>query len=267
MIRVLRAVLAAAALAAGAAAQAPNDSCATASPIVEGVPLVAASTGATTGPDPVACGAGNDVWFSFTPACAGQYTVSTCAAATIFDTVLAVWNGAAGCGALTLVGCNDNNCALTGHAFASRVNFTASAGGLYLISVGGKLGATGIFELQASLTTVMTLAFFDVGPATLGYHVTGPANGSFFTGMTLNAGPFPFGWFYGIDLPLFDIVSQFNFGPPFVGTFSPCGTATIGPVFGVPSGLTVYAVSLGFTAGAAFPTFASNPALGVAPSR
>jgi hypothetical protein len=247
-------------------AQAPaNDTCAAAVPIAEGAVVLSSNALATIGPDPLACNGGSDVWYSFVPNCSAQYLASTCAAGTSFDTVLSVWSAVAGCGALTLVSCSDNNCPLAGSAPASRISFTAMAGAVYFVSVGGKFGATGAFSLQVTMTPVMTLAFFNAGPGTLGYHVTGPSNGVFFAAITLNAGAFPFGWFYGIDMPLFDILYQFNFGPPFVGSFSACGTATVGPAVGLPPGLSVYAVALGFVAGAQTPGFFSNPTVGTVP--
>jgi hypothetical protein len=246
-------------------AQVVNDTCAGAILISEATAVAGSTVGATTGPNPVACSATNDVWYRFVPGCNGQYTVSTCNAGTAFDTVLAVWNGAGGCGSPVLIACNDNNCVLTGATQASRVTFTASAGGVHYVSVGGKLGVTGAFTLRVDLVPVMSLAFFNLGPGTLGYHVTGPPLGSFFTAATLVPGAFPFGWFYGVDVPLSEIVSQYNAGPPFVGVLSACGLATVGPAGGLPPGLTIYAVTLGFALGASFPTQASNPTVGVVP--
>jgi hypothetical protein len=241
-------------------AQQPNDTCATAIMIAEGVPVPGSTVGATTGPNPVACNATNDVWYSVVLACGAQYVASTCNPGTSFDTVLSIWNGAGGCAAPVLVGCNDNNCATAGQTFASRVTFTASAGGLYYVSVGGKLTTTGPFTLRVDLVPVMTLSFFNSGSGTIGYHVGGPPLGTYFMAATLTAGSFPFGWFYGIDLPLADIVSLYNTGAPFVGSLSMCGQATVGPFFGLPTGLTVYGVALGFLPNAPFPSFASSPA-------
>jgi hypothetical protein len=248
-----------------ARAQVPNDTCATAIAINQGVAVSGTNVGASTGPNPVACNATNDVWYSIVLPCGAQYLASTCNPGTGFDTTLSVWNGAGGCNALTLVGCNDNNCAVSGQTSASRVTFTGGAGGLYYVAVGGKGTTTGAFTLKVDLVTVMTLSFFDLGPGTLGYHVSGPALGTYFMAASLTAGAFPFGWFYGIDLPLADIVTEYNAGPPFVGSLSLCGQATFGPVGGLPPGLTVYAVALGFLAGSPMPNYASNPTMATVP--
>jgi hypothetical protein len=258
-VRLLPVLGACALIAGAAAAQASNDTCSTAIAITEGVPVAGSTVGATTGPNPVGCNATNDVWYSIVLQCGAQYVASTCNPGTTFDTVLSVWNGTGGCAAPMLVACNDNNCILAGQTNTSRVTFTATAGGLYYVSVGGKLTTTGPFTLRVDLVPVTTLSFFNVGPGTLGYHVTGPSLGTYFTAVSLTAGAFPFGWFYGIDLPLADIVLEFNAGSPFVGTLSLCGHATVGPFGGLPSGLTAYAVSLGFAVGSQLPNFASNP--------
>lgn len=260
-------ILAAAAVASAVLfAQAPNDGCALAILISEGVAVSGSNAGATTGPDPVACGATNDVWYRIAVNCAGQYIASTCGTNTAIDTVLSVWNGTGGCGALTLVGCNDNNCPQPGPSSASRVTFTAIAGGVYYVSVGGKPNAAlGAFSLRVDLVVLANLAFFSTGPGTLGYHVTGPPLGGYFVAITFNAGAFPFGWFYGVDIPLSDILAEYGAGPPFIGGFTACGLGTTGPYFGLPPGLTVYAVALGFAPGATSPGFISNPATASVP--
>ena len=110
--------------------QVTNDTCGGAINITEGIPVLGSNVGATVGPDPVACNAGSDVWYAVVLNCNTQYLASTCDAATTFDTVLSVWSAPSGCGGLALVGCNDNNCGSGGPVTASRVIFTATAGGL-----------------------------------------------------------------------------------------------------------------------------------------
>jgi hypothetical protein len=246
------------------AAQAVNDGCASAILMQEGSLVAGSNAGATTGPDPAACGGANDVWYRIVVNCSAQYVASTCGTGTTIDTVLSVWSG--GCGALTLVGCNDNNCAIAGLGAASRVTFTASAGSTYYVSVAGKPAApAGAFALRVDLVVAANLTFFSTGPGTLGYQVAGPPLGAYFVAITFNAGAFPFGWFFGVDIPLADVLAEYNTGPPFVGLFSVCGLGTTGPYSGLPSGLTVYGVALGFAPGATSPGFISNPATATVP--
>jgi hypothetical protein len=121
------------------------DSCANATPIVEGV-YTGTTAGATTdGAVPTACAApssGADVWYSFTPYWNCMISADTCTAAG-FDTVLSIHSGCPGAGG-TVLACNDDWCADT----RSRVEWNATAGVTYLIRVAGLAGATGAFTLR-----------------------------------------------------------------------------------------------------------------------
>jgi hypothetical protein len=74
----------------------------------------------------------------------------------------------------------------------------------------------------------------------------GPPLGTYFMCATLNAGTFPNGFFFGISPSFQEVVSQANGGWPFVSTLDGAGHTTIGPFSGLPTGLAVYAVVLGF---------------------
>jgi len=132
----------------------PNDACASAIAVGVGITPYDNLLATLDGPSP--CGLlGADVWFSFTPAVSGQASVTTCSANRTYDTVLAVHTG--GCGALALVGCNDDgppSCPNAGVPFSgSTVNFAATAGTTYLLQVGGFNSATGSSDLTVSLVT------------------------------------------------------------------------------------------------------------------
>jgi hypothetical protein len=75
-------------------------------------------------------------------------------------------------------------------------------------------------------------------------HRFGAANGVFFSPVALAPGNFPAGAFYGIDLPLQDLVNQFLFGAPFLATLDAQGKSTSAVFTGLPSGVTIYGVSL-----------------------
>jgi hypothetical protein len=76
-----------------------------------------------------------------------------------------------------------------------------------------------------------------------------PVSGSYFMALTLAPGTYPNGWFYGLDISLPELANQINAGWPFSGALNGpgcnAGTAQIGPIFGVPSGISIYAVALG----------------------
>jgi hypothetical protein len=258
-------VLGACLIAGALRAQVPNDTCAGAIPL-GAVVVVASNVGATAGPDPLpGCAAvTGDVWFSFVPGCNGTYTVSTCAAATSFGTVVTVWDGAGGCGALVELTCSD---VCTGGSFlGASASASLVVGHPYFISVGGTLGGAGTFSLSASLGASMALSFFSTSLGTLGYVITeGPAAGQAFVAVTINAGLFPIGWFYGIDIYWSELLAEIATGFPFLTPLQPCGSTAVGPFFGLPSGLTVYGVALGIPLGAAFPTVSTLATIGVVP--
>jgi hypothetical protein len=239
-----------------------NDTCAGATVISEGVIVVGSNLGATIGPDPVgACVVnGADVWYTFTASCTGAYRVTTCGAVG-FDEVVSLWGGT--CGALAPIACDDDSCgALAG---PSNIVFSATAGTSYYVSVAGygsPVAAAGTFHLTVGPGTGFALAFAGAGPGSIGYSVTGgpPLGGVAFTAISLTPGLYPNDWFFGIAITIPELASQFSFGYPFSVLLGPCGSATVGPFFGLPAGLTVYAVALGFPSGASFPTVVSNPA-------
>jgi len=251
-----------------------NDVCSGALSLPEAVVTNGTNVGTTTGPDPVVtnCGFANssDVWYVLVPSCSGTYTATTCLAGTNFDTVLGIWDGTGGCGNLIALACNDDDPTFcqSGQAFGleSRVSWTATAGTSYYISLAGYAGNTGNFQLIAQLGSGMALTFTNNGVGTIGYQVVGaPPNGACFTGITLQAGAYPTGWFFGIDIGFAELSSEINTGFPFLTGLTACGSTTVGPFAGVPSGLTLYGVALGFPFGASFPSVISPPATATVP--
>jgi hypothetical protein len=78
-----------------------------------------------------------DVWYTYVPPQSGVFVVSTCAALTDFDTVIAVYTAAGGVGCAcpaalgSPIACDDDTCAL-----ASEVTVPCIAGKCYMIRVG-----------------------------------------------------------------------------------------------------------------------------------
>jgi len=81
------------------------------------------------------------MWFEYTPASNGQFSIDTSGSS--FDTVLAVYTGNA-LNTLTLVAANDD----IRSGLTSAVSFTATAGTRYLIAVDGWRGASGNISLN-----------------------------------------------------------------------------------------------------------------------
>ncbi len=130
----------------------PNDNCAAAISVGEGVFPWDNTNATTDGPSP--CGAiGSDVWFLYSPSATGLVTATTCSGALTLDTVMAAY--AAPCPAGTALACNDDGppfCPVPGSGFSgSTLSFLATAGNQYLIQVGGFASGHGSGELTISL--------------------------------------------------------------------------------------------------------------------
>jgi hypothetical protein len=87
-----------------------------------------------------------DVFYSWTPPCAGDFVFSTCGNCSAGDTVLAVLSG--GCGG-TEIACNDDDAVC---APQSSLTFTAAVGQTYILRVAqfgaGAIGAASNFSLN-----------------------------------------------------------------------------------------------------------------------
>jgi hypothetical protein len=86
------------------------------------------------------------------------------------------------------------------------------------------------------------------------------ANTAFFTAISLSQGAFPNGWWFGVDLPLPQLLNLFTLGPPFTGTLNGVGSSASPAFSGLPPGLTLWAVTTEWSPGyGAF--FHSRPAV------
>lgn len=128
-----------------------NDECAFALPVGGGTSLTDTSL-ATTSAQPWSCSGttifshGRDLWFSYTPASSGDFTINTCNPGTAFDTVLEVFTG--DCGALSVAACNDDVACAFG-SFRSAVTLCGLAGQTYTFRIGSyAAGASGLVEFN-----------------------------------------------------------------------------------------------------------------------
>jgi hypothetical protein len=140
--------------AAGPLAAPSNDLCAGAEVIPGDGPFPVFSstvdlTDATTGGDPPtpSCQSNisGSVWFAFTPATSGDYSLSVCAdaptATTVEDTVLAIYSSTSACAGLAELagGCDDDACGPTG--LQSSIGTIALTGGMTYDIVAWSYGA------------------------------------------------------------------------------------------------------------------------------
>lgn len=133
------------ALASGFAA-AQGDDCTDPQPVTVGTYGPYSTVGATSSMPavwPCEPTAGNDVWFVAQANANGTATFDTCGSS--FDTVLEVFDGTGGCGALISLGCNDDSCGTR-----SLVTVNVTTGQLLYIRVGGWNLATGSFILNVA---------------------------------------------------------------------------------------------------------------------
>jgi hypothetical protein len=157
----------------------PNDLCAGAIALADGVAFAQNTTTATSAGDPAPDCAkvfGKGVWFTYTAPASGEVIASTCGSS--FDTVLAVYSG--GCGALVPVICGDDNgpnCS----GFNASVRFAASAGTTYHLLAGGYNGLSGDLRIVASLVPVLSL-----GQSAGNLTVSWPGNGRLQSATNLN---------------------------------------------------------------------------------
>jgi hypothetical protein len=75
------------------------------------------------------------------------------------------------------------------------------------------------------------------------------AGASYINAITLAAGTYPAGWFFGLDISFGQLLNEFNTGYPFTGTLDGSGASAFGLASGVPSGLQLWAVSVQFAPG------------------
>ncbi len=156
MPRLVTAALLALALlpAAAEAAPSPNDAYAGATPVSTTTGLNTSNADATLEPgeDPGAAATESTVWFVFTPASSGTAIIDTCQSPAHFDTVVALYGGAAPTAANRVLE-NDEGCAPSEpDVNGSRIRFRATAGTAYRFRVGMFAGATpGPFKLRVAL--------------------------------------------------------------------------------------------------------------------
>jgi hypothetical protein len=243
-----------------------NDECSSSIPVTTGTQGLFTNEGATnssgfTSSCPAGTtGSNSDVWFSFVAPGNGTYVFSTdtpsgFTAGSMTDTVLSIWSG---CGpGMVEIACDDDGG--TVGALLSTATVTGLIGGnVYTIRVADYSAAAtsvdqGTFYLTITPKFEMAMSS-PFGPGSIQIDLTnGPINGNYFLGVTLTQGLFPNGWFFGLDIGLQEVTNLVNLGYPFVGPLGATGGATIGPISGVPNGLTVYAVALGFNSGLGSP--------------
>ena len=203
----------------------------------------------------------SDVWFSYLATTSGKVRVATTtppgkAAATLTDTVVFVYGA---CGGPTLA-CNDDSGSPTSF-YLSELEFDALQGATYFIRV-ADFGATrneGTFWLTIEPKFRLELSS-PSGPGSFRLRDEfGAPFHAVFNVLTLQAGSYPYGPFFGIEPTLTEITLQLAYGQaPFIVVLDGAG-AYQADFAGLPP-LTVYGVAIAFD-GAGSVAGVSKPAV------
>jgi trimeric autotransporter adhesin len=230
-----------------------NDECVGAVPVALGLNGPFNILGATNSTPATTCAASNqDLWFLFFATDTGTLKISTCTSG--FDTVLSVFDGAC---AGTQLACDDDDlnnlgpCATT-QGLASYLEFAVVGGTSYMIRV-GNFSTTTVGDVFLTLT--YKFSFSMTKPTATDVEIkdfAGTPGNIFLNAITLSQGAFPNGWFYGVDIPISELILEANFGPPFFGVLDANGAFSI-TYGGIPFlGITFYTVAVEFSVGGIF---------------
>ena len=149
-----------ASLAGNALAQ--NDDCTGAVSVIQGPNGPFTNVGSSTSTPAWPCAAGgSDVWYVYVAPAAGSLTLDVCGAS--YDSALEIFDGSAGCGALTSIACNDDSCGL-----ASSITTTVNAGKLVVDSQQASAGAASVANGATLAVTVTSWAQWQPASLTLG---------------------------------------------------------------------------------------------------
>lgn len=225
--------------------------------------VVGTTDGLTASGMPLSCtpfAIAADWWGSFQSACAGTYRVSFCepGASAAFNPVIAIYGGP--CASPVELACVDNTCGLLPEATVSL-----APGQPVRVRVMDALFSTGAFQFRVEFTPTITLVWSQpLGPGSLQFDQTCGNPGNMFLMAvsfdSANGGPgLGTGWWGGLHISWLDILTEWNFGPPFRGTLDGLGQHTFLFPGGMPPGLpTLYSVTHAFEAGTGVLTGISN---------
>lgn len=231
------------------AAAPASDTCAAAPAIGVGYTQIA-MTGATgSSPSPTCANfvtTNPDVWMSFTAPFSGSVVMHR---ENQNISRVAVYTGA--CGAEVPV-TGTNVCVNSTAATGIVTRWTAVAGTTYLIRIGTAAASTAVGYLNIEYEFSYTFTKTPIGPGLASLSI----DNSFGTPgevcvnvITLQQGVFPAGWFYGVDVSVYDLLSYPILGAPFFTVLDGSGAANyVVPAIPDPFGITVYTVAVTFNA-------------------
>jgi len=139
-----------------------NDDCASAAAVAEGTHPVSTCGATLDGPIDADSNMGADVWYLYTASADGLATIETCGTTgSLDDSVLIVYDAAAGCPAAGDLGLASDDDGCTSPPFSSTVTIPVTGGSSYLVQVGGWNGLEGSSDLVISLASSVPEDCFD----------------------------------------------------------------------------------------------------------
>jgi hypothetical protein len=239
-----------------AVAQAPlNDDCANPVPLALGMNGPFSAVNATPSSPPAAwCGPPYatypDLWYTYTTGqCAGSVTIDSCGGAFM---AISVWTA---CGGTEITCGSRNPYNLCGYA---RAEFVAAANTTYLVRAMAPQGSSFSLSVVQGAKMWLTLAS-PGGPTSIQADIwSGPPNSVYLLAVTVNPPGWPWGplaqFYGGFNITWAELNLEIAAGPPFLGSLDACGNFEIGPFWGAPSGVTIWAIAFGFANGYWSPT-------------
>ena len=180
-------------------------------------------------PRPNGCGSSSDPYFAVYDACGGNQ-----------------------------IACDDDDLSNLGPCATTQtlnpyVTFSAVAGTTYFIRVGNNTAT--LMNVFVNIEYIFTLSMTYDAPnfAVTIANVAGNPGDIALNALTLNQGAYPNGWFYGVDIPLFELTNLLISGPPFFTVLDGVGGYSL-TIPGIPplGGITFYGVAVDFTPAGVF---------------
>ena len=224
-----------------------NDECAGALPLITGLNAGLSNAGATTSVGASSCTAQfNDVWYAWTAPISATIKISGCGSSS--DPVFTLYGS---CGGVELA-CDDDDllnlgpCATT-QTLMPYIQIAVTAGTTYFLRVGNNTAVDMSFSVNLEYQFSLVLSYDPMAFAVTIADVAGNPGDLALNVITLNQGAYPNGYFYGVDIPIFELTGLLYSGAPFFVLLDGTGSysLTIGGI--PPLGLTFYAVGVDYT--------------------
>jgi hypothetical protein len=157
---------------------------------------------------------------------------------------------------------------ITDHAWTTvAFDIVLYVGPNFRFRIGYTVGSTAVYHVSSwnvdnveVIAECLTGFTYDNTNGTLDFHIVNcTPSATVVSAFTLNQNGFPNGWFYGLGIPVLDLVAQVSTGtPPFVMVTDSNGDAAF-QVSGVPLFLTIYGVSVFLNPATGLPASSDEP--------